>query len=154
MILGVEVVDNNGNSHVLDPITLQEIQRQGIAQSEFHSTNGLPRYYEKREHGLVLYPAPAAANVTLTDGLRVFYLRNSEQLDDVTTTTVFPGIPSPWHSFLAYDAALVYSGIHKPERVPFIMTRLEKKEKSILRFIANRHPDDEKVMTTEWVSGR
>lgn len=80
--------------------------------------------------------------------MRVFYLRNSEQLDDVTSTSVFPGIPSPWHSFLAYDSALVYCSIHKPERVPFILSRAEKREKQIMRFIAHRNPDDNKIMTT------
>lgn len=146
VILGVEVQDNNGNWHILYPITLKEIQSLGIAQSEFHETNGLPKYYEKREHGLVLYPAPAAADITATDGLRIFYLRNSEQLDDVTTDNIYPGIPSPWHSFIAYDAALTYCGIYKPERVAFIMNQLEKRERAIMRFIGHRNPDDKKVV--------
>ena len=154
VILGVEVQDNNGNWHKLDPISLKEIHQSGTAQSEFYETDGLPLYYEKREHGLVLYPAPATANVTLTDGLRIFYLRNAEQLDDVTTTTVFPGIPSPWHSFLAYDAALVYCGIHKSERVSFIMARLQEREQGILRFIANRNPDDTHAITVKTKSFR
>lgn len=154
IILGVEVVDNDGNSHVLEPITLRQIHDRGIAQSQFHSTNGLPRYYEKREHGVVLYPAPAAANVTLTNGLRIFYLRNSEQLDDVTTSTVFPGIPSPWHSFLAYDAALVYCGLYKPERVPFILNRLKEREQGIIRFIGKRNQDDRKILKTRYSNHR
>ena len=153
VILGVEVLDNSGNWHVLKPITLREIHAQGIAQSEYFETDAIPLYYEKREHAVVLYPAPDnGVSVTLTNGLRIFYLRNAEQLDDVTTATVYPGFPSPWHSYLAYDAALVYCGIYKPERVPFIMSRLKEREKGIMRFIAFRNPDDSNHMTMKRIN--
>lgn len=56
MILGVEVADQDGTYHKLDPITLESIHDQGIAQSRYYSTAGLPLEYEKREHGVFLYP--------------------------------------------------------------------------------------------------
>ena len=109
IILGVEVANASGDYQPLSRITLRDINGMGIGQSEYQSTNGMPREYEIREGVVVLYPAPAAANVTLTNGLRIFFLRNAEQLDDVTSTTVYPGIPSPWHDLLSWGAAYDYA---------------------------------------------
>lgn len=141
-ILGVEVLDQNGIWHPLTPITLEQIHQQGSAQVEFHKTDGRPLYYEKREHMVVLYPAPDnGVSVTLTAGLKIFHLRNAEQFDDVTTSSVYPGFPSPWHSYIAYDAALTYCGLYKQDRVPFIMNRLQDRERAILRFMGMREKD-------------
>lgn len=112
IILGVEVLNSSGNYIPLDRITLREIHKEkDLAPSEYLSTNGMPREYEIREGLIVLYPAPAAASVTTSAGLRVFYLRGAEQLEsaDLSSTTIFPGIPSPWHDILAFGAAYDYA---------------------------------------------
>lgn len=154
VILGVEVVDNAGNSHVLEPITLKEIHRRGIAQSEFMETDGRPLYYEKREHMVVLYPAPDnGVSVTLTAGLRIFYLRNAGQLDNVTDSD-FPGFPSPYHDLVAYMAAYDYAIGHGLSNVNHLGAEVVRKEKELMRFIAMRNTDDEKVMSTQHVNPR
>lgn len=119
IILGVEVANASGDYQPLTRITLREINKElGLGQSEYQSTNGMPREYEIREGLVVLYPAPAAANVTLTNGLRIFYLRNAEQLDDVTSTTVYPGIPSPWHDLLAWGTAYDFALANPQANLP------------------------------------
>ena len=146
VILGVEVANNSGDFQILKPITLDEIHSFGIAQSEFNETNGLPQYYEKREHGVVLYPAPAAANVTLTGGLRIFFLRGMSDLTDATATTDI-SLPVPWHDFLAYDVSLVFGIAKGLENINQIRVERDKREKELMRFIGLRNQDDRPVMT-------
>ena len=155
VILGVEVLDNSGNWHLLSPITLKQIHDSGIAQSEFHETDGQPVYYEKREHILVLYPAPDnGVTVTLTSGLRIFYLRNSEQIDDVTTSATYPGFPSVYHDFLAYMAAVDYAVANNLPNVGLLLSEVQKRERNLLNFMAHRNPDDKKVITTKQINYR
>ena len=109
-----------------------------LGQSEYQSTNGLPREYEIREGLVVLYPAPAAANVTLTNGLRIFYLRNAEQLNDVTSTTVFPGIPSPWHDLLAWGAAYDYGVVNNLPNTNSFLQQYNTRMEELLDFLSRK----------------
>lgn len=154
-IMGVEAMDKDGNYYPLEPITFQEIRRQGIAQTEFHETDGKPLYYEKRENIIVLYPAPDnGVNVTLTNGLKIFYLRGADIYTSaqVTTGTKEPGFPSPWHDILAYEAAMDYCALYKPERVNYLSSQLAKKERELLDFVSRRNQDDKKVLRMRGIS--
>src|SRR3990167_681194 len=125
IILGVEVADQNGTYHLLTPINLDDIHAQGIAQSSYQSTNGLPLEYEKREHGVILYPAPAAASVTLTNGLRIFFLRGASVITDMTATTSV-GIPSPWNDMLAYESAYTFAIAKGLSNVNFLKLEMDR----------------------------
>lgn len=156
-ILGAEVLDNSGNWHKLDPISLKDIHSVGDSQSEFYETDGRPIYYEKRENIVVLYPAPDnGVNVTLTSGLRIFYLRGADSYTSaqVTTGTKEPGFPSPWHDILAYEAAMTYCALYKSDRVPYLRAEMMRKEQELLDFIAFRNPDDDFVITQKGISYR
>ena len=156
-IMGVEALDVNGNYYTLQPITLRDIHAQGIAQTEFYETDGRPYYYEKRENIVVLYPAPDnGVSVTLTAGLKIFFLRTADVYTaaQVTTGTKEPGFPSPYHDILAYEAAIVYCGLYKKDRVPFLMSELDKRERELMAFIAKRNLDDRKVLKTKYRSHR
>ena len=148
IILGAEVLDNDGNGHILIPITLEDIFAQGIAVSDYLSTNGLPIEYEKREHGVVLHPAPATANVTLTAGLTIFFLRGASVITDMTATTTV-GYPSPWHDFLAYKSAYTYAIAKGLPNVNFFKKESEEREKELLAFISRRGQDERPIMTNK-----
>lgn len=139
IILGVEVANSSGDYQPLHRITLRDINNMGIGQSEYQATNGMPREYEIREGNVVLYPAPSAAATTLTNGLRIFFLRNAEQLDDVTSTTVYPGIPSPWHDLLTYGAAYDYAiAIGRPTSADRFLREYDRRMEEMLDFISRR----------------
>lgn len=148
IILGVEVADQNGTYHLITPITLDDIHAQGIAQSNYQSTNGLPLEYEKREHGLVLYPTPASASVTLTNGLRIFFLRGASVVTDMTVTTTV-GIPSPWHDLLAYESAHTFAIAKGLSNVNFLKAEMDRKEKELMSFISRRNQDERPIMSME-----
>jgi hypothetical protein len=74
----VEVKDNNGLWHLLDPLDKSQIDE---AMEEFHKVDGLPMYYDKQGASLFLYPAPDnGVNVTLASGLRVYFQRTASIL--------------------------------------------------------------------------
>lgn len=149
MILGAEVADENATYHLLDPITLDDIHAAGFAQSTYLSTNGRPIEYEKREHGVVVYPAPAAANVTLTNGLRLFFLRGMSAITSVSDTTAL-GFPLPWHKALGFGAAHTFAVAKGLANETSLEKNAEKWEKQLLRFIARRNQDDRPVMTNKY----
>lgn len=131
----VEVLDNSGDAHVLQPIREEEI---GEALSEFAETDGLPRYYRLIKDQILLYPEPAAASVTTTNGLTIYFLREVDEFA-ATDTTQEPGIPEPFHRILslgaAYDFAIAKS-------LPQSQSLLLEKERLMVRmreFFATRH---------------
>lgn len=74
---------------------------------EFETTNGVPRYYDLVGGSIILYPAPAAASVTTTEGMRLHILRT---IDIFTTgdTTQTPGFPEPFQRICSYGASYDY----------------------------------------------
>lgn len=154
-VMAVEVKDNAGKWYPLSPITLRSITDQGIAQSEYTPTSGKPLEYEKREHEIVLYPAPDnGVSVTLTAGLRIFFLRTADVFTSgqVSTGTKVPGFPSPWHDILAYEAALLYAMNFKKDRVAFLTIERDKRERELMKFMAMRNMDDRKTMKMKTIN--
>lgn len=100
----LEVMDNNGDYHRLKPIDHTDIKG---AYTEFEDTNGLPKYYDLVGNSIILKPAPAAADITTTAGLRIHILR---EIDIFTTsdTTQQPGFPEPFHDILVYGPTYDY----------------------------------------------
>ena len=150
MILGVEVLDNTSIWHPLTPISLQQIRETGIAQVEYLKTDGRPIEYEKRENLLVLYPAPDnGVSVTLSGGLKIFYLRTADAFTSaqVTTGTKVPGFPSPWHEILAYEAAYMYAVTRQLPNANQLKADVMQKEKELLSFISRRNQDDRPIIT-------
>ena len=142
-ILQVEVLDNSSNWHKLEPITLDEMG--SAAQLEFNETSGRPQYYEKRDTFVYLYPPPDnGVSVTLTNGLRILGQRAASVFTDMTSTTEFPGFAVGYHVLLAYKSVLLYALSYKQERVPYIMSEINRLEKELITFYAeksrDRHP--------------
>ena len=139
-VLRVEVKDADGTWRLLAPIKLGDIT---VGQAEYYKTNGLPIEYEKREDFILLYPAPAAANVTLTNGLKVYFQRTADVFTaaQVTTGTKTPGFASPYHILICYKAAMIYCTSYKKDRVPMILSEIARLEKELLDFYALREKD-------------
>ena len=152
IILGVEVLDNTGIWHPLEPIRLEDIKEQGLAQLEYFKTDGIPIYYEKREHAVVLYPAPDnGVSVTLTAGLRILFLRGMSALTDATSTTAI-SLPSPVHGFLAYDTALAFAVAKGLGNTNQLRAERGIREDYLMSFFARRNQDDRPIMTMGMVN--
>lgn len=155
VILGLEVQDQSGDWHPLTRTSLKKIRGAGIAQPEYYSTNGRPEEYELRDNMIVLYPAPDnGVSVTLSNGLRMYYLRKADSFTSgqVSTGTKEPGFPSPWHDILAYEAAEMYCLNYKKDRVPYLKSEREKREKELMDFLSIRDQDSRPIMTPKRIS--
>lgn len=149
----VQVKDNSGNWHLLQPFDISEI---GIAIDEYLKDDGLPAYYDKTGKSIILKPAPTASQVTLSAGLKVWFKRTADLYTSaqVTTGTKVPGFASPFHVILAYKAALPYAQSYKRDRVPMIVNEINRLEKEMKNFYGRRELDRRKIMTTARISHR
>ena len=156
-ILAVEILNVDGNFEVIRPISLKEIHRRGIAQTEYQKTDGKPGEYEKRENIVVLYPAPDnGVLVTLTAGLKIFFLRTADNFTSaqVATGTKVPGFPSPWHDILAYESAYHYAVSNGLNNVNFLKSEMDRKEQELMDFVSSRNQDDRKRIINRQISFR
>jgi len=133
----VEVLDANGNYHKLTHFDEKDID---AALSEHCETDGMPVKYALRGNSIFLYPAPAAASVTVAAGLKVYYQRTAH-LFTAADTTAEPGFASPYHIILAYKAALPYALTYKKDRVPMIMAEIQKLEEKMFALASNKMRD-------------
>lgn len=102
-IAGVECLDSSGNWFNLKPLDEEEIRQKGFSLSEYFETDGQPLFYDVKGNSIVLYPAPATGNVTMTNGLKVIYQRNNSYFVS-TDTTKTVGVPTPF-----YDLPVLYA---------------------------------------------
>lgn len=109
-LLGVEVMDASGKFQRLRRIDESDREMQPSI-TEYLSTDGMPRYYQEVANSILLYPAPAAASVTLTNGLKFFFQRSLD-LFATTDTTQQPGLPEHFHRILSLGASLDYAEIN------------------------------------------
>lgn len=122
-------------------------------ESDGSPKKGATEYYDKIGDTIYLYPAPAAANVTLTNGLRVWFKRTVD-LFTASDTTQEPGLPSPYHSILAYMTAIPYCMKYHKDRVVLYQNKVTEMKKNLLKFYARREKDVHKVATMRPITFR
>ena len=149
-IMGVEVIDQNGDEHVVYPISFRKIRERGFALDNYSSTDGLPNEYLIWDNIIRLFPAPDdGVSVTLTNGLIIYYLRTADVFTTAqqTTGTKLPGFPTPWHYLMSYGSAADYAdakGLANAER---LQRKYNNGLRELLNFISRRDQDIRKVMT-------
>lgn len=102
---GVEVQDNEGNWSKVLPFDKRMLTQ---AYSEFYETDGLPRFYDVVGNSLVLKPAPAAASVTTSSGLKLYLSRSINNFTASDTATQ-PGFTTMFHSIISVGMAHDYA---------------------------------------------
>lgn len=148
----VEVKDNGGNWHLLEPVDISQID---VALSEFYKDDGQPLCYDKKGGSLVLYPAPDnGVSVTLTSGLKVYFKRTSDNFTSgqVTTGTKKPGFASPFHHLISYKAALPFAAKYKKDRVQFLLKHIEDQTKELIKHYSRREQDRRKRFDMQYTS--
>lgn len=152
----IDVKNADGNWYRLDPMDRKDLQ--GMTPEEYFGTvSGAPEYYDKVGDTVRLYPSPAAANVTLTAGLRVTFKRAPQAFTAASTTdadTTKAGLPSSYHVLLAYMAAIPYCMSYKPERVALYEKKKDELKKKLLAFYGRRQQDKRDYFSTQRVAFR
>lgn len=135
----IEVLDNNGNYHLLKPIDKSQINE---AMDEFYETDGLPVYYDLEGKYAFLYPAPASGNVTTSKGLKWYIIRDISAFG-VTATSTEPGFDNHFHRIISLGAAYDYclsNGIE--DRKKGLRDEIEQLHSEINEHYGLRHRDN------------
>lgn len=91
-VKAIYVKDSNGVEHPLAAIDEYDLYTRGKAPESFLTEDGMPQYFDLKGRSVILYPAPAAASVTLSEGLRVSFVEAPSYFAN-TDTTKTAGIP-------------------------------------------------------------
>ncbi|MEA2066836.1 MAG: hypothetical protein U9O65_07095 [Thermotogota bacterium] len=143
----IEILDNNEDYRLLTPLDKSQV---GKSMSEFYETDGLPRYYDLVGRSIMLYPAPAEADVTTTKGIKVYYSRDIDEFG-ITDTSTEPGFDNHFHRIIslgaAYDFCLA-NGI--TDRTNILRTEIEEFKKDLQEHYGSRHRDSlPKIIPTD-----
>ena len=142
-ILRVEVLNNSGIWNLLEPIDETQV---AVALTEFQKIDGLPRYYRVTRRNIVLYPAPDnGVSVTLSGGLRVYFLREVDEFT-ATDTTQEPGIVEPFHRILSIGASLDWVIAKAPEKTKILKTMVDELLEDLKGFYSSRHRNFKVIM--------
>ena len=132
----IDAYDSAGNPIPLTQITLDDLR--GIADADFESTAGTPRYYRLQGSSIFLYPKPS---YSYTQGLRIFYQRNVDYFVS-TDTTKTPGFAEPFHRILSYGAAYDYAVITgMKDKITLFRQEINDLMKDMMDFYSSRNED-------------
>lgn len=153
----IEVLNLSGDNYRrLKPIDHNNLN--GLSPDEYFGTDssgnpnkGFPEYYDILGDTIFLYPAPAAAEMTLTNGIQVWFKRTID-LFTTSDTTQEPGFPSPYHSILAYGASIPYCTKHHKDRVASYQKKIDQMTKDLLAFYGQRDKYTRKIMTNKEIN--
>lgn len=101
---------------------------------------GFPQYYQLRSNSITLYPAPLAAQVTATAGLKIFFQRS--QIDFASTdTTKQPGFPQIYHYLMPLEMSEAWAAIKGLRQLGFIENKMLEFKKNLGWGISNQNKD-------------
>ena len=135
----VELKDQDGNWNKLDSLDQADVYNQSL--TDFLKTAGLPKYYDKVGNSIFLYPKPAAANVTETAGLKVFYERGPDYFE-TTDTSKTPGFNTLFHSLIPLWCAYDFAFINSMPIADSIIGRITLMEEDLKTYYSLRDEDD------------
>lgn len=107
----IEVKNANGDFQVVTPIRLEQID---VAVDELYPTDGMPIYYRLLGSTIELFPGPAAASVTTSGGLKVYFDRGSVSFDATGADSRTPGFASEYHDMVPLKSSIEWLKINKP----------------------------------------
>lgn len=150
-ILRIEVLDNTGAWHKLNPIDENDIYDQSL--TDFLKTPGLPTYYDKQGASIFLYPKPLATSVTSTAGLKVWFQRPPSYFVTSDTTKV-PGFNSMYHRLVALIASRDYAMFKGLSNTKALSDKVSQDEDSLVENYALRNKDEHIKLSAKRYSWR
>jgi len=134
-----EVMNANGDYVKLRPIDQSQVSD---AMTEMEETDGMPEYYDVVGNSLFLYPSPAAASVTTSNGLKLWFSRDIHEFATTDTNTE-PGFNDNFHRGLSIGAALDYAIAHDfpTNTITSLNNQMAIVKESLAKFYGTRHSD-------------
>lgn len=129
-IQAVEVKDAGGSWVRLRPIDQSSLSKI----TDYRTSDGMPKEYDIRGNSIFLEPAPAAASVTTTAGLKLYVSREGDDFAS-TDTTQQPGLPENGHRILSLGASHDWLLVHgTAEQADRVHIRLQQEIDMFIKF--------------------
>jgi len=132
----VEVMDDDGDYHLLTPMDKSMVKDE--AMTEFLETPGMPVYYDVIANSTFLYPKPSEDNVTLADGLKVYFKRDIAEFTPASTTTE-PGFADAFHPICSVGPAFELAPKYAPHMVAILSKMLNDLKADLEIFYGRKH---------------
>lgn len=150
-IHAVFCTDAGGNKYRLRPVDRND---SNSPLEERFETSGKPEFYDKYTDSIVLYPAPASDQVTLSEGLQIYTSRTPNYFV-YNDTNVDLGMTSLHHMSIADYACWSFAEDNgmsdKADRLfRKLFDRTSGWEERIKTYYANRDVDDRPRMTVSY----
>lgn len=107
-IEAVEVLDADGNWHRVNLLDRRDIKG---SITDYLTEDGLPSEAYLTGDSIILEPAPAAADVTVASGLKLYVGREADTFTTADTTQE-PAIAEPYHPILSWGASYDFWTVH------------------------------------------
>jgi hypothetical protein len=136
----VEVTDPGGNVRRLSPLPQEQVEGVGLASlPALLNGGGTPLYYRLTDGVIELFPASTTA---ITDGLAVYFERDSVQFVS-TDTTRSPGFASPFHYLAPVLASMKWYKAKQPKSATLAELKEDwaKGEDDLRQYYAQRWRD-------------
>ena len=157
VIKKIEIKDTSSVWREIQPIDTDQLESSTEeyfgTDSSGNPTKNMPEFYALTGRHIRLFPAPAAANVTLASGLRVTFERTID-LITASDTTQQPAIQSPFHGLLCYMVSIPYCMIFNKDRVRSYEQKVLEGTKDCLEYYSNRGEDNDNQITIRKISFR
>lgn len=119
--------------------------------SSGNPNKGIPTHFDMfTDDSFRLYPAPAAASMTLASGARVWFKRSPTAFTATSATTddsTNPGFATPFHEILAYMASIPYCAKYKKDRVALYTNDVERIKRDLITHYSYREKYKRKILT-------
>lgn len=150
-IQGFEVMDSAGKYYPIYPIDYSDIREVGSSVTEYAGDPGLPSHYDVKGDIVTLYPAPATGSVTMTEGLKVIYKRESDYFVSSDTTKEI-GVPRMFQDIPCLFACSEYAKMNIiKEKARELDNEIIKRSQELKAHYSSRNIDDTPVVTSETV---
>jgi len=134
VIKSIEIQDSTGKWTKLEPID-QLTLPEGQALSDFETTAGIPKYYDKIGNSFFLYPIPNYNKRLVEEGssgIKVYFQRYVDYFT-TTDTTKEPGFLKHLHKYIPLYCAYIYACAKELPKQNSLAKRLEFYEGNKMR---------------------
>lgn len=141
-VVKIAVLDTAGVEYIVH----HDDSRSIAELNKLYTTSGTPQFYKLIGNSVKLFPAPAAANVTLTAGLKVYFQRSPDAFTS-SDTTQQPGLPEPLHRLLSLEASMDYASARGLPNVEYLQTKTTEMYSILEAMIPDRNRDAKPRLT-------
>lgn len=146
IVEGFEVLNANGDYIPLSNIDYQDIREEGMSNTSYEETDGMPREYSLKGDIVTLRPAPATGSVIMEDGLKIIYKREPDYHTS-TDTDVEIGVPRTWQDIPCLFGCQEYAKQNSMrDKARELDAEIAKRSLDLQEYLSNRKLDERVIL--------